>query len=57
MIFKVPSDPSHFMILRFYEMEAVGGVKTRTCSDRGRPGGKTPVEFPIGSLGSVFSLP
>ena len=35
MIFQVPSSPNCLMILRFYEMEAIGVIKTRPCSDRG----------------------
>ena len=52
----IPSNPNHLMILGFYEMEAIGSIKMRSCCNRGRPGGKIPVEFPICSLGYVFSL-
>lgn len=36
--------------LGFCEMEAVGRIEMKNCSDRGRPGGKTPIKFSIGDL-------
>lgn len=36
-------------------MESLGRIDMRTCSDRGRPGGKTPIKFSIGDLGEIFS--
>lgn len=37
-------------------MEAVGRTEMKPFSDRGRPGGKTPIKFSIGDLAEIFCL-
>lgn len=48
--------PPNQIFLGSCEMESLGRIDMRTCSDRGRPGGKTPIKFSIGDLGEIFSL-
>lgn len=49
-------NPPNQTFLGFCEMEAVGRIEMRTCSDRGRPCGKTPIEFCIRDHGEILSL-